>query len=840
MAGIHFRGHFRVSYFRSLLVLFLIFFPILVSAEGPFGPPGNTDLKQIQSGIDKIMSTTQHCRGMECPRINCASANELVQSMINAEMTLDDMLKWLLEAGAIHREDFACKAKDRDITDQQLSQGYNTLALQTYFHTLGDAILKVVAFSDFVKGLDRGFFTFDTKNFDLFMNKLDKTINAINNLDGAQQMIRSRYGDSNTVIPQGIKTVIDSKSFAVDARRELDAIKREMLGRSTQDPTPHVKNIGIILARVLKMCSQEQIDEMKTWLADLEKNAGAENLVMDRSSEERQRIVNRFYEGKDVLANLRAARKHMIGCMASAKCSIKGFKFYPGIYENNWLKALTQISNRLPALTKPLTSNIELIKSDCKNEGDKPGNQISNNCPSCQSLADEVGRKMDEQRYFDSESDRITIIKEKQTHALKEQLVIEEGKLAGARREIERIRKEIYKNDQKLADNVKPYFYASVGVGVVFPPALGAVTAYYFVYDMLCSAKLAPELQEDLSLFMRDTWPPLIRANTLKAQIERIEAENDSVGEIKLRLIALSGAIREKRMALAKCQDEKCPQKSACAACQSKADELKKVSDELRDKELSVKELEARSRDNAEAKKQADSIKMGNSMLALKKKQLEEELGDCQKEQCNDDAAPGGACAPLKKIDSRKGIEQILNGYIRSIDKMEAEVNKTYSLSNGRLTMRTALQNVGVRRFLDHGDSWAGWMWTFWQYMEQGFYQGHRRIVDDALQKVRTGKVPSRQRLEEINSGMCRFETVHRQVLDLMKRYVQKDVKRGLSYEEYQRFLDDYYYKVKDSPEKEARKKAALKKHESELQAVAATMQALDAEHIKIAQTRLF
>lgn len=129
-------------------------------------PPGNADLKEIRSVIDKITSTVQKCRDMQCPAMNCASANELAQSMITTEMALDDMLKWLLEAGSMQRQDFACRTGDRQLTDLQLSQGFRTLALQTYFHNLGDTILKIVSFRDYLKSVDKNFFAVDIRNFD--------------------------------------------------------------------------------------------------------------------------------------------------------------------------------------------------------------------------------------------------------------------------------------------------------------------------------------------------------------------------------------------------------------------------------------------------------------------------------------------------------------------------------------------------------------------------------------------------------------------------------------------------------------------------------------------------
>jgi hypothetical protein len=606
----------------------------------------------------------------------------------------------------------------------------------------------------------------------------------------------------------------------------------------------HAKNILMILARAIKYYSQKKVEETKAWIDEINRQTMPEDAAMVRSYQEAQQIFDRYYTGKDVLANLREARKYMIDCMVNAKCSISAYKFYPGTYKD-WHEAFEKIDARLPSLTKSLVITVGLTNK-CSQDGDKPRNVIGNNCPPCQSLADEIGRKTDEQRYFENESDRITIIKEKQAYALKEELIIEEGKLARARKDIDKIHKQIYKNDQRFADDLNKMFYLeysspalSIAAAPILMPVLVGGVIYYLI-DMACSTGADSELQNQLSSFMRDAWPPLIRANTIKTQIERVEAENASVGEIKQRLSALSGTIREKHIALAKCVDDKCPQKTTCAPCQPKADELKRVSDELRDKETSVKELEASSRGNADARKQANSLKMGNSMLALKKKQLDDELVSCEKEQCSGELIPAATCAPLKKAGTRKEIEQVLSGYIQSIDKMQAEVNKMYGYSTGPVTLRAAMQNAGIRRFIDHSNSWAGFMWSFWQDMEEKFYQGHKNILRDALQKVRSGTVPSQQRLQQIHSGMCRFETVHRQVLNIMKRYVQKDVKRGLAYEEYQRFQDDYYYKVKDSPEREARNKAALQKRDNGLQAVSSEMAGLGTEQKSIAGTKLF
>jgi hypothetical protein len=840
MLGTHSRDCHRTWLLRSVFALFLAALPLVASAQGLFGPPGNTDLKQVQSGIDKITSTVQKCRDMQCPAMNCASANELVQSMITTEMALDDMLKWLLDAASMQRQDHSCKAGDRDLTDIRLKEEFRILALQGALHNFGSLMFDLASFMDGVKN------AFDPKRYpnrgiqDLAA-WYDNAANIVNNLDSiTDQVVNLLSGtSSDSEARKSIKEWTAVKSETVDGCREIKRLHQDLLNMDSRKPvdfTAHINSLGKIIGRILKAYSNDMIKETKDWINELARGALAEDQALTNSYQETQRIFDRFYAGKDVLANLRSARKYMIDCMVNAKCSISVFKFYPGS-NNDWGTALRDINNRLPALTKSLGINIGLTKGKCPKDGDKPRNKISNDCPPCQLLADEVGRKTDEQRYFENESDRITIIKEKQVYALKEQLAVEEGKLARARKDIDRIYQKIYKNDQRFADDWKTIFSGSLSFKTT--PAF-ILLAEYKIYDMLCSTKLDSELRQDLSSFTRDSWPPLIRANTLKAQIERLEAENDAVGEIKLRLVGLSGTIRDKRIALAKCADDKCPKKTACAACQPKADELKRAGDELRDKELSVKELEAKSRDNADARKQADSLKMGNSMLALKKKQLEDELSSCEKEQCSGELIPGTTCAPLKKVSTRKEIEQVLNGYIQSIDKMQAEVNKTYGYSTGQATLRAAMQNAGIRRFLDHSVSWAGWMWTFCQHMDEKFYQGHKKVLGDALQKVRTGKAPSQQRLQEIHSGMCQFEAVHRQVLTLMKKYVQKDVKRGLAYEEYQRFLDDYYYKVKDSPERDVRNKAALQKRETTLKEVSAEMAGLETGQKRIAGTKLF
>ncbi len=846
MLGIRSWGHCRVWFFRFLLALLLTILPVLASAGGPFGPPGNTDLKQIQSEIDKISSTVGKCGGTECPRMNCAAANDLIQGMINTEMALDDMLKWLLEAGSAQRGDHACKTGDRDLTDIRLKEEFRLLALQSALHSFGSVMFDLASFMDGIKN------AVDPKKYPNRDRKdlvawYDNAANIVNNLDSiTNQMMNLGETSSDSGIRKLTKEWMSVKSETVDGYREIRRLREDLLNMDSRKPVDfnaHINSLGKIVGRVLKAYSSQKLAETRALIDQLTRQASAEDKVLTASYQDTQLIFERFYTGKDVLASLRSARKNMIDCMVKAKCSISSFKFYPGSY-NDWGSALTDINGRLPALAGSLAINVALTKEKCSKDGDKPRNTMPNECPACQSLADDIGRKTDEQRYFENESDRITITREKQAYELKEQLVIEEGKLARARKDIDKIYQKIYKNDRQFADNMKSFVYASTGVsapaGIFDAPYRVAATAWY-LYGMLCSTQLDSELRQDLSAFMRDTWPPLIRANTLKAQIERIEAENSSVGGIKQRLAALSGTIRDDRIALKKCIDEKCPQKkTSCTVCQPKADELKRVSDELRDKEQSVRDLEARSRDNAEARQKADNIKMGNSMLALKKNQLEKELSSCEKEQCFDQLVPGASCTMYKKGSSRKEIEKQLNVFIRSIDRMRNEVNKNYGFSEAKRTLRSAMQNAGIKYFLDHSNSWGEWMWMFWGHMDENFYSGHEGKIKDTLFLIRMGKPVSQENLQRMFTGMCQFEAVHKQVLNLMSRYVKKDVDRGLAYEEYQRFLEDYYYKAKDSPEKDARNRAAMQKREDDLKRVGSEFSVLEAEQKRIAQRKLF
>jgi hypothetical protein len=191
MLGIHFWGHCRLWFPRSLFLFFLAIFPLVVSAEGLPGFPANPDLKQIQAGIDKIMSTIERCRDMKCPSMNCASANELMQNMINTEMVLDDLLKWLLTKASEQRQHYACTVGDRDLTDARLRDALRTLNLQASLHEFGDSLLKITAILDFWNDRNNVVNTEnllrDKQKFAKFLLDVDKTINVFNSMDSLQK-----------------------------------------------------------------------------------------------------------------------------------------------------------------------------------------------------------------------------------------------------------------------------------------------------------------------------------------------------------------------------------------------------------------------------------------------------------------------------------------------------------------------------------------------------------------------------------------------------------------------------------------------------------------------------
>ncbi|MEN6616328.1 MAG: hypothetical protein ABFD12_07195 [Syntrophorhabdus sp.] len=179
--------------------------------------------------------------------------------------------------------------------------------------------------------------------------------------------------------------------------------------------------------------------------------------------------------------------------------------------------------------------------------------------------------------------------------------------------------------------------------------------------------------------------------------------------------------------------------------------------------------------------------------------------------------------------------EKKIKSFIQTIDKAKAETNRVYGYGVGSKNTENALRQAGVTNVLANAGPWGEWMWVFWQYMEEGFYDHHRLILNSAW-----GKPVTHEQMAVFDNGMQRFPQVHKQALDIMRRYLNANVQRGLVLDEFDK-ESKYYWTINNRTQQdEARQSAASPRRDDGEKKVSSIFRGLTAEQKIIVQTRLF
>ncbi len=499
-------------------------------------PDDDEDLKWISRAADGIHSQALDCTSPKkrCPKCNCAAAASMFQNLVNAEANIDAMHGWLITAATAYRDHFNKLNDERRLTDVQLGQALDSLALQEYLHNLGNSISKVASLIDTSKKILEGDFKFDPSNMEDTIDKLDSLAGAIKNeSDLANTVIKAMDGSPIPEPPQVAKDLWDAKSAMKDGAKALADVAQALKEGKSPDITKLRGGALKVVNKALLKLSEKEIRATKQAIEELKKQSSASDLAIARAYKEMQRAVSRQNVAQDSLAAIRQAKGKLTSCMNLTECKATTVSRPRPPSYTSWGEALRGFNALLPGIYQSLLGTLD-VRDECSptetfttpnpppQDGPvgppiPPKYKIAA-CPACQDIADDIGRKMVE---IDNKKAEIESLKRNLAQA---------GLLAERRAVLEKGLHDIDELIRKLqAADFRPG-------GVSF----------------------TPKVEQDLVGYQSQRESMRLQISSLDAQIGRLQAEKGKLSDLNAELTVLNSNLDTLQRELRKCRHDKC------------------------------------------------------------------------------------------------------------------------------------------------------------------------------------------------------------------------------------------------------------------------------------------
>jgi len=280
-------------------------------------PVSNVDLDALIAAALAAQSVAAFCE-LECPDvITCEIAQQLLQSLSDAQFFLGRLVEWTEKAAQDHFDHFESLANQENISDENSANLQFAIGLHQFLHDFGSSMLDVASVigsaRDFAKDAASGDLG-DMSPTDL-VQQLDSAYETLKDLEsGMDTLSSSPNGGEGTGTPLGDATtellgadINDVKSYVSDAKNLLiKGIEEDKIDWAT---------IGQSLGRFAKGISQDQLDARQQRLADLQAGQSLEALARARAYLNYQVATARKLKAIDALAAVTATRAAITPCM---------------------------------------------------------------------------------------------------------------------------------------------------------------------------------------------------------------------------------------------------------------------------------------------------------------------------------------------------------------------------------------------------------------------------------------------------------------------------------------------------------------------------------------------
>lgn len=320
-------------------------------------PATNFDLQQLKHQADAIKTAAEDCgKDFECPLMDCAAANRLLQTLIEARARMRDMQKWSNKASddlLAHHQSLV----GQSITTSE-NQGNAILAQgwHEFFHNLGSLLLDIAGLAGTLEDMAQdGLDPSKVKNLDKLYETLKTYESAIDTL-ADQKAKTSGTGPLNDATAEadamlGLNNTSTS-SLKSDLSDTLSAIENFKGGK----PWKGGRDVGQIVGRVLKDISAQNMRERAVRIQNLARDLRAEESVTTAAYEDYRLASTRRNLAEDTYKALDDAVKALIACIRKHCGSISSTSYTPPPSFSGWGQALRYYNALVPRLTTALTT----------------------------------------------------------------------------------------------------------------------------------------------------------------------------------------------------------------------------------------------------------------------------------------------------------------------------------------------------------------------------------------------------------------------------------------------------------------------------------------------------
>lgn len=304
-------------------VVLAIFLMSTASADVPGAvqgaiPVSNADLDALIAAAAAAQSVAAFCE-LECPEvITCEIAQQLLQSLNDAQFFLERLKEWTEKARQVHFDHFANLANQENISDENAANAQLAIGLHQFLHDFGSSLLDVAS----VIGSARDFAK-DAASGDLgdmspadFLEQLDSAYEGLKDLESGMDTLSSSIsGGDGTGTPLGDATteilgtdINNVKSYVSDAKSVLiEGIEEGKIDWAA---------IGQSLGRFAKGISEQELNARQQRYLELQAGQDAEALARARAWLDYQVANARKWKAEDAYNAVTATLESITPCLS--------------------------------------------------------------------------------------------------------------------------------------------------------------------------------------------------------------------------------------------------------------------------------------------------------------------------------------------------------------------------------------------------------------------------------------------------------------------------------------------------------------------------------------------
>jgi hypothetical protein len=302
---------------RSLGVAFLVFAGLasVGFSQPKVIPPDDRDLDRIILRIRPVVEFADQCSASECPKIDCAQAQDLQNRLRDARIFMRYTHYWLSRAADSQMDHLTSVAGESILASERAARVQKILAYQRFVHGMGSGLLEVASISGKLQGMLGDQKVLSERSYTEIAGLLDNLYEGMKTAESLGNRLESAKNDRD--FPKPIAEMMPalgnlSSREMNDLKSTLSNIKSlmEAANKHGNDWRKVLKEgrgaatLGTIAGRYLKAYGDAQIKDRQRQVDSLLNDIIAQDAVQTHSFKDLQRIQIRRNKAEDAYTAL--------------------------------------------------------------------------------------------------------------------------------------------------------------------------------------------------------------------------------------------------------------------------------------------------------------------------------------------------------------------------------------------------------------------------------------------------------------------------------------------------------------------------------------------------------